>query len=768
VTGSGEGGSGRSPGWNAAALALAGLLLLAFAPLFAGKNILPFEKYPNWGTAPVKDAGGVFQPDRAFQARKAAASWVVDSDFVGLSLYWPQDLLIARSLREGRLPLWDPTRGGGYPTFDNGQFRPFNPFRLPFWALPSNGMYSLSLALCLVFGVWGAWVWLRKEGHGTAEALLGAGVFALNPWVLERLPVQEPAAYFFLPWILLALRQVRWREPLTIALPALAVTAMAHVGQPEPCLLVTVIASMHYLIHGTAEETQWRGLGKRAALLGAVGLCTLATLAVLWVPLVRLSTLSFTYKKAGLPFIIESSWWAPVTVAADFFVAPGLLALLAASLASRKGRPWFWLGLALFGLLALMPIPLGGSRLKTWLQLSVFVIPLTNFKLIFWAGLSFALPQGLHALRDAARRAGVAAAVAGFFGLGMVALAAARFPVALGDQTRLPLVAALALLAGPTALLVCAFRPRWDGSGAVRAALLLLPLAFPISLDHLGWNRTPRVESDLAAWVRSERPHERVLSTGIPFALPPDSGQAVGVRCGEMNAAYFPNDYFQLFFRPPAPPTLIAFRDPEIVRFRQMGATLMLVPSELAPRGQQAARSGKWASAFEIPDAQGRLFFAEEVAPRQAGKGLTEQIMEAGKGSDGAVVVETVGQPAPAPWPATRRGEGRLSFVSDGPEEIVIEAEAPDDSLLVLRDTWYPGWRATVDGAGTTIYKANGCFRAVRVPAGRHQVRFVYCPVLVYASGALSLAATLLLLTAAFLGPRRRGPGSEEAPGPAS
>ena len=665
MTGREEGGAGHPAGRVVASLVLACLVAITFAPLSAGMNLLPFAKYPNWGTAPVRDAGGVFQPDSAFQARKAAAPWVVDSDFVGLSIFWPQDLLIARSLREARLPLWDPTRGGGYPTFDNGQFRPFNPFRLPFWVFPSNWMYSLSLALTLAFGAWGALLWLRKEGYGGAEALLGAGVFVLNPWVLERLPIQEPATYFFLPWILLAFRQVRWRQPRTLAMPALAISVMAHAGQPEPCLLVAAIASAHYLIHGNGEEAPWHDLGRRAAVLGAVGLCTLASLAVLWIPLVKLSALSFTYKKAGLPFIIESSWWAPFTLAADLFVAPGLVALLAAAFASRKGRPWFWSGLALLGLLALMPIPLGGSQLKTWLQLSVFIIPLANFKLIFWAGLSFALPQGLQSLRDGARRAGASAAIAGLLALGTMALAWRHLPLASDDQTRLPLVAAVALLAGPAALVICALRRGWDASGWLRASLLVLPLAFPLSLDHLSWNGTPRVESDLAAWVRSERPHDRVLSVGIPFALPPDSGQASGVRCGEMNAAYFPNDYFQLFFRPPAPPTLIAFRDPEVVRFRQMGATLMLVPSELAPRGQQAVHSGQWASAFEIPDALGRLFFAEGVLPRQAGKVLGAQIAEAGKGSDGGVVVETMDQPEPPSWPTISRDEGKAQFVED-------------------------------------------------------------------------------------------------------
>ena len=731
-------------------LVLLALIVLAFCPLLAGFNFLPFEKYPNWGTAPVRDAGQVFRPDQAFQERKAKAPWVVDSDFVGLSLYWPQDLMVARSIREGRLPLWDPTRGGGYPTFDNGQFRPFNPFRIPFFAFPSNWMYSASLVLGLLFGAWGAFLWLRREGYLGAEALVGAGVFVLNPWVLERLTIQEPAAYFFLPWVLLAIQRADWRNVRSIALPALALVAMAHVGQPEPCLLVTAIAAGHFLLLRPDGEWGRRAIGNRLLTLVALGAITLGALALLWVPLVRLSALSFTYKKAGLPFILESSWWAPFTLAADLFVAPGLLVLLFSGLSSRKGRPWYWLSLMLVGLLAIMPIPVGGSHLKAWLQLSVFVIPLTNFKLVFWAGLSFALPSGLRALREGFRRAEGAAAVAGVFGIGMVALAAEHLPVVLGAQTRHPIAAMVALLAGPAALVICGLRRGWDGSGALRATLLVLPLAFPLSLDHISWNSTPRVESDLAAWIRSERPHDRIVSAGLPFALPPDSGQAVGVRCGEMNAAYFPSNYFQLFFQPPAPPTLIAFRGPEIVRFRQMGATVMLVPSESLAQGQSTVRVGKWTTALDIPGGCGRLFFAKESASRQEGKDLAAQILELGRGSDGAAVVETMGQPAPTPWPSLASEEGRLDFLEDRDEEVVIQANAPEPALLVLRDTWYPGWQAAVDGARTPIYRVNGCFRGVLVPEGKHHIRFSYTPWHVYVPGIISLLVTSLLVVLAI------------------
>jgi uncharacterized membrane protein YfhO len=73
----------------------------------------------------------------------------------------------------------------------------------------------------------------------------------------------------------------------------------------------------------------------------------------------------------------------------------------------------------------------------------------------------------------------------------------------------------------------------------------------------------------------------------------------------------------------------------------------------------------------------------------------------------------------------------------------------------VLLDTYYPGWRAEVDGRRTPIRAANAAFRAVAVPAGRHRVRFTYRPASVLAGGLVSAAAVLVLLAGVAVGARR-------------
>jgi hypothetical protein len=60
------------------------------------------------------------------------------------------------------------------------------------------------------------------------------------------------------------------------------------------------------------------------------------------------------------------------------------------------------------------------------------------------------------------------------------------------------------------------------------------------------------------------------------------------------------------------------------------------------------------------------------------------------------------------------------------PLRVIVESESPQDGLLVLTDSYYPGWRAFVDGQEEPILHGNYLFRALPVPAGVHTVEFVY------------------------------------------
>jgi hypothetical protein len=62
------------------------------------------------------------------------------------------------------------------------------------------------------------------------------------------------------------------------------------------------------------------------------------------------------------------------------------------------------------------------------------------------------------------------------------------------------------------------------------------------------------------------------------------------------------------------------------------------------------------------------------------------------------------------------------------PNQIRVNTETNGDAILVLSENHYPGWRAYVDGKKVEVIRVNYNLRGVLVPAGKHEVKFVYFP----------------------------------------
>ncbi len=90
--------------------------------------------------------------------------------------------------------------------------------------------------------------------------------------------------------------------------------------------------------------------------------------------------------------------------------------------------------------------------------------------------------------------------------------------------------------------------------------------------------------------------------------------------------------------------------------------------------------------------------------------------------------------------------KGNVRLVSYSPNKVVLSSESDGGGFVYLSDTYYPGWRAYVDGKETKIYRANLAFRAVRVPAGTHSIVFRYVPLIFYAGLVLTFMGILLCI----------------------
>ncbi len=115
------------------------------------------------------------------------------------------------------------------------------------------------------------------------------------------------------------------------------------------------------------------------------------------------------------------------------------------------------------------------------------------------------------------------------------------------------------------------------------------------------------------------------------------------------------------------------------------------------------------------------------------------------------VILEEAPPPGYATVSAPKDGSAAVpaTLVEDSPEQIEIEAKAFRPSWLVLADSYYPGWEASVDGRAARIYRADYLYRAVPLSPGDHRVVFRYRPRSLQVGGAITLFS--LLAAAALL-----------------
>ena len=86
---------------------------------------------------------------------------------------------------------------------------------------------------------------------------------------------------------------------------------------------------------------------------------------------------------------------------------------------------------------------------------------------------------------------------------------------------------------------------------------------------------------------------------------------------------------------------------------------------------------------------------------------------------------------------------------------VTATVESTRGGRVVLTDLAYPGWEVSVDGQAAESVRVEGMYRGVDVPAGSHQVAWVYRPMSVILGAVLSGVSLLLCVGACLVGRRR-------------
>jgi hypothetical protein len=128
------------------------------------------------------------------------------------------------------------------------------------------------------------------------------------------------------------------------------------------------------------------------------------------------------------------------------------------------------------------------------------------------------------------------------------------------------------------------------------------------------------------------------------------------------------------------------------------------------------------ANLYWLRDSLPRAYFATRVVPAASIEDARGKLLQPELSLAGAVILEGGEKSQDV------LAGGSVEVREYGNHRVVCEAKANITGYLVLLDSFYPGWRAYVDGQEVEILRANYAFRAVRIPEGDHRVEFRYRP----------------------------------------
>lgn len=183
--------------------------------------------------------------------------------------------------------------------------------------------------------------------------------------------------------------------------------------------------------------------------------------------------------------------------------------------------------------------------------------------------------------------------------------------------------------------------------------------------------------------------------------------------------------------------------------FQMQGVTKVVSTVSIDAQGfnfiQDYEAAGLKVKLYEVERPLPRAYFAKNVAIIKTLDEAEKQLVSDAYDPNSQVLIE---ETLPI---AESLSDGVVDNIKSDNQRISISVNNKGGTaLLVLTDSYYPGWKATLDNQATNIYPANLIQRGVVIPQGEHVVEFRYEPdSLKY---GLRISAVSLFIIVIFLG----------------
>lgn len=699
-------------------------------------------------------------------------TWLDSPDIANMDA--PRLQFMAAELHRGRFPLWDPHQWLGQPFL--GQFTgiayPVN-WLLALAPLPKNGklapeVFNWYFVLTRFMGGLFCYLLCRDLARSRTAAIAAASIFMFGgmigstdwPEVING-AIWMPLIFLFL---LRALRGERVWASAALSGVFLGISWLAGHHEIPIYASFTVAGVWIYAAIDSRREAPQMVKLAATAMLAAVLVSAFQTL-----PGYEFGRLAVRWAGVDSPLVWKQA--VPYVVHAEYSSTPAAwLGVIFAGL-NRHVSPY--IGITAFAL------AISGAVLG-WKRREVRILAIAGLAALIFSigaynqlhGLLYAALPLFGVARIPARMLavfGFSAAVLAAFGLDLVREGLAgrwvrRMPIvlaALGGAV-FAIIFALAMggrfdagqsyaITAVAALLLAATIEGWR-RGALKpaAVLLVIPLLILVELGNGGLIFASRYDKSRGEWVKRLHQNEDIVrflhQQPGPVRVHYDDRE-ISINLGDwenldtqggFTAAVTRNlyleeghtkrtrDLFAINFTIARQPTQ---PNQDIVWQAENGLKVMR-NKDAFPRVWPAHKVTAFASREElIPQIQDRAI------------NLRDTVLMTGK----PPVIETCDPAA-----------DRVTYNGASVNGVSISATLGCRGIVVLADTYFPGWHATVDGRRTPVFEVYGALRGIVVDGGAHRIEYRYRPATAIAGGVMSLTGVLGALVLVALSRRRR------------
>lgn len=714
---------------------------------------------------------------------------IVAGDFTGsdlLDLNYPFKVALAEAVKNREFPLWTPYLSNGFPLLAEGQMGAFYPPNLIFSFLPPHLALNYSLILTFILAGLFTYLYCQSIGFGRFSALSSAIIFMFSAFFITRIKhLNLIAVSAWVPFIFWTTRKFFQEQKLRFALlTSIGLGLQFLAGHPQMAFYSVFIFFLYFLFefsfrvktHGLAQT-----LPKSLLALIIIALLTIGISAVQVLPTLELSQQT------------EKTEYTLVTATAYPFHPKNLITFISPyyfgnpALGSYKENiklmGIFWENSSYIGILAFIL-----ALLACFQMLKEKDKDLRFWFLAFLAFLSLVLMLGKYT------------PVFGFLWTNIPGFSFFRFP----SRFNLFLIFSLAIFAGRGAHFVVQKLAKIYQEGQAgeekevrtrvkftwplnRQKTQALILAFLIlDLFVFGKNYVGNIKASW--WLKKPQAIEflekenqgglfRILSVSqyadspyqflgwkknleplvtIREAIPPDANIVFKIPTLS-DRSWFEGGY-NFKRRNHLERWLLNEAQDPIKTGKILGLFNVKYILSLSPVGGPEMELVKEIDLgesfleklriFENKQNMERIYYVPEAEVITSETALFTKLGDYSFYPARTVLLE---KPPQNPLPILRstldefQKDNQIKIEKYSPLEIIIKTELKNEGFLVISDSFYPGWKATVDGKPQEILPANYLVRALEMTPGNHTIRLFYDP-LPFKIGAIITGLTFLSL----------------------